>query len=204
MQAFAGLGNPGAAYCSTRHNAGYMLLDVLAAKGSTLERRTLDGVELLRVRLSWGPLWLVRPVTYMNRSGYGISRGCDALKLSPTQLVVAYDDVDLPLGRLRLRRAGGPGGHRGLRSVLDAFGCRQVPRLRLGVRGLTVPADTADYVLAEFTIAEKPLVRCMIDRAVEAVELIARDGLATAMNSFNAWSELGAGETTRAEDCGQL
>ena len=186
MQALAGLGNPGESYRHTRHNAGWMLLDVVAARGRRLERRALDWVELERVEIGARSLWLMRPNTFMNRSGLGISEGCDALRLAPYETVVAYDDIDLPLGRLRLRLAGGAGGHRGLRSVLRSLGSQEVPRLRMGICGEQMLVDATDYVLEEFDTAERTVVQEMIERAAQAVEVIMRRGFTAAMNTFNA------------------
>jgi len=148
LRALAGLGNPGDRYREHRHNAGWMLQDVLGRRGRTVERRELEWVELARIELGGRGgrqrLWLLRPLTYMNRSGTGVSQGCDALGLGPGEILVAYDDVDLPLGKVRLRPAGGDGGHRGLRSVVRSLGTQKIPRLRMGVRGEPAPGDTAD------------------------------------------------------------
>lgn len=189
MRALAGLGNPGDRYLEHRHNAGWMLLDVLFRRGRTVERRQLDRVELARLvlRLPAGEheLWLMRSRTYMNQSGMGVSEGCRALGLGPAEILVAYDDVDLPLGRIRLRQAGGDGGHRGLRSVIEALGTQRIPRLRMGVRGDEVRGDTADYVLARFDTDERDAAAEMLETAADAVETVLRDGLIAAMNEFN-------------------
>lgn len=201
MRALAGLGNPGEGYRRHRHNAGWMLLDAVSARSRVLERRRLDWVELLRVGVGQrqpgrgrggpdggddaGALWLLRPLTYMNRSGLGVTEGCDALGLEPGELVVAYDDIDLPLGRLRLRPAGGAGGHRGMESVLEALDTQEVPRLRMGIRGQGVGRDTAEYVLSPFTAEELPAAERMIARAADAVETILMQGFTAAMDAYN-------------------
>lgn len=187
IRAVAGLGNPGESYRRNRHNAGWMLLDQLLGRWRVGERRRLDWVEATRVetRGRGAGLWLLRPTTYMNRSGLGVSEGCDALDVGPGELLIAYDDIDLPLGRVRLRQGGGDGGHRGMRSVLESLGTPEVPRLRLGIRGQEAPADTADYVLEDFAEDELEVVREMVDRAADAVELALRSGLVAAMNAFN-------------------
>lgn len=189
MRALAGLGNPGDRYREHRHNAGWMLLEVLVRRGRVVERRELDRVDLARLELSGRggrrQLWLMRPQTYMNHSGPGVSQGCETLGLGPGEILVAYDDIDLPLGKLRLRPGGGDGGHRGLRSVIRSLGTRRIPRLRLGVRGEEVRGDTADYVLSPFDRDERDPAAEMMETAADAVETVLRDGLAAAMNEFN-------------------
>lgn len=166
-----------------------MLLDVLIRRGRVVQRRELDWVDLARLELrdrgATRELWLMRPRTWMNRSGAGVSEGCDALGLGAEEILVAYDDIDLPLGKIRLRPAGGDGGHRGLRSVIQSLGTQGIPRLRLGVRGQGGREDTADYVLAPFEKDERDPAAEMIETAADAVETVLRDGLARAMNEFN-------------------
>lgn len=175
-----------------------MLLDELLARARVLERRSLDWVDLTRVVLTSGgartghhlaggseEIWLMRPSTYMNSSGLGVSAGCDELQLGPSELLLAYDEIDLPLGRVRLRRSGGDGGHRGMRSVIEALETQQIPRLRLGVGGEKTPEDTADYVLTPFASEELPVVAEMIENAADAVRMILRAGLTATMNAYN-------------------
>lgn len=188
MEAIAGLGNPGGEYARTRHNAGWMLLDELIRRGQALETRTREHAEMTRLKLGPDTVWLVRSTTYMNRSGLGLEQACRSLQVGPREVLVAYDDIDLPLGRLRLRRSGGSGGHRGLESVIGALGTSRIPRLRLGIRGeegFDEGADTADYVLDEFTAEERVVAEEMIDRAADAVRMILRRGLGAAMNTYN-------------------
>lgn len=188
MEAIAGLGNPGDGYARTRHNAGWMLLDELSRRGKLLESRGKEHAEMARLKLGPDTVWLVRPTTYMNHSGRGVEQACRSLQLGPSELLVAYDDIDLPLGRLRLRRSGGSGGHRGLESVISALGTSRIPRLRMGVRGeesFEEGADTADYVLSEFTSDEREAAEDMIGRAADAVRMILRRGLGAAMNTYN-------------------
>jgi len=195
VRALAGLGNPGDKYSEHRHNTGWMLLDTLLRRSRVLEKRNLEWVELRRIELrergrkktsrEGGELWLMRPMIYMNRSGLGVSEGCAALGMSPDELVVAYDDVDLPLGALRLRPAGGDGGHRGLRSVIRALGTQQIPRLRMGICGIDAPPDTADYVLSRFKKDELETIAEVIEVAADAVQAIQRSDLTAAMNAYN-------------------
>jgi len=192
VRALAGLGNPGDEYAEHRHNAGWMVLAALERRHRVVETKHLDWVQLTRIRMKGrradgGPaeLWLMRSKTYMNESGLGVSRGCDELGLGPADLVVAFDDVDLPVGKIRLREAGGSGGQNGMKSVIDALGTQKIPRLRLGICGERAPADTADYVLRRFDKDERDSAAEMIEEAADAVEMILRSGLATAMNRFN-------------------
>lgn len=192
MRALAGLGNPGDEYAEHRHNAGYMLLDVLERRYRAVDSRELHRVRLTRVRMKGrredgGPaeLWLMRSKTYMNESGLGIAGGCKELGLEPEQLLVAFDDVDLPLGKLRLRESGGSGGQNGMESVIEALGTEKIPRLRLGICGDDAPADTARYVLSRFPRDERDAAAEMIEEAADAVEMVLRSGLIAAMNRFN-------------------
>ena len=195
MRALAGLGNPGDKYGEHRHNAGWMLLDALLRRSRVLEKRNLEWVELRRIELrergrkrtsrGGDELWLMRPMTYMNRSGLGVSEGCAALGINPDEMVIAYDDIDLPLGALRIRPAGGDGGHRGLRSIIRALGTQQLPRLRMGICGIDAPPDTADYVLSRFKKNELETIAEVIEVAADAVQEIQRSGLTAAMNAYN-------------------
>ncbi len=186
MRALAGLGNPGAEYARTRHNAGWILLDRLIGAGRVLEEREREWVHLTKLKLGPAVLWLLRPhTTYMNRSGLGVEQGLRSLQIEPGELVVAHDDVDLPLGALRLRRDGGSGGHRGVESVIESLGTSRFARLRLGVRGEQPWRDTAEYVLSEFAPEENEILEQMLDRAVAAVRMILRRGLGAAMNTYN-------------------
>ena len=185
MRALAGLGNPGADYAATRHNAGWLLIDRLRDRGRSLERREKEFVELERLKLGPDALWLMRSKTYMNDSGRGLLQGCRSLQIEPSDVLVAYDDVDLPLGQLRLRRSGGAGGHRGLESVIAELGSHRIPRLRLGVRGSRPWRATADYVLAGFENDEQDTLNEMLQRATAAVRMILRRGYGAAMNTYN-------------------
>lgn len=192
MRALAGLGNPGDEYREHRHNAGWMLLDALERRHTTVETRQLELVKLTRLRLKGrnadgGPaeLWLMRSKTYMNDSGLAVAQGAAELGLSPQEILVVFDDVDLPLARLRIRVAGGSGGQKGMASIIAALGTEQIPRLRLGIRGERVSRDTADYVLRPFDKAERDDAAEMVEDAADAVEAILRSGIVAAMNRFN-------------------
>ena len=177
----AGLGNPGAEYEQTRHNIGFMVVDQLAAQvGSKWERSTKWDALTAKA----GVTILVKPTSFMNRSGHPIFDIAQFYKIEPQQILVVLDDIALPLGRLRLRPDGGSGGHNGLESIIAQFGTEEIPRLRIGI-GSASMENSVDYVLGKFFDEEKPLVRSTIDRAVDAVKCAIDNGLVSAMNTFN-------------------
>ena len=180
-----GLGNPGPEYEATRHNLGFRLVDRVghAARVRVGERRfsSLYG----QARVAGRTLHLLKPQTYMNRSGVAVRAALLGLRLDLTQLWVAYDDVDLPLGALRLRTRGSSGGHRGVASIIEALGSEVFGRVRLGIGRPPRGVETADYVLAPFSPQEEPIVADLVERAAAAVETLLREGAAAAMNRFN-------------------
>ena len=183
----AGLGNPGTEYVATRHNVGFMVLDQFAAQfGSTWEKS--GKWDALSTKC--GPVLLIKPLSFMNRSGYPLFAVAQFYKIDPREILVVLDDFALPLGRLRLRVRGGPGGHNGLESIIVQFGTEEIPRLRIGI-GAAPREGSVDYVLSRFFEEEKPLVRSTIDRAVEAVKCAVDNGLVSAMNTFNPQSSRG-------------
>ncbi len=186
LRAVVGLGNPGEVYARTRHNVGFLLVDRIRRDARVQKKRTLEGaVRVLAVQWADWDLYLVQPLTYMNLSGTGVRLAQARYGWRPDELLVVYDDVDLPLGRIRLRATGSAGGHKGMASVLAALGTERVPRLRLGIGVEPKPADVAAFVLAPFTADEWPVVEAMLDRAVEAVRRVLAEGFEKAMNWAN-------------------
>lgn len=181
----AGLGNPGPGYRGTRHNAGFRVVERLAAEGQA--RFTPDAYqgEAARADLAGASILLLKPQAFMNLSGPCVARWLSALALPPDRLVVVHDDLDLPLGRLRLTAGSGPGGHRGVASIQTALGTRDFPRLRVGIGRPGLDEDAADRVLGEFRPEEQPLFDETVARAAAAVQSLVRDGLAAAMNRYN-------------------
>jgi PTH1 family peptidyl-tRNA hydrolase len=178
-----GLGNPGARYAETRHNVGFRVVDELARRhGIGSWERYLLG-DLRSLTLGHGVI-AVKPMTYMNLSGGAFRWVLDRFSLEPEQALVVVDDIDLPLGRLRLRKHGGPGTHNGLRDLCDAAG-RSYPRLRVGVRGEEPWDDLAAWVTAPFERKELAVVDKAVARAADAVEAVITKGLDAAMNEFN-------------------
>jgi len=177
----AGLGNPGAEYARTRHNIGFMVVDLLAHEAGLVWEKSSKW-DAATAKL--GDALLVKPASYMNRSGYPLHAIAQFFKIDPQHVLVVLDDFSLPLGRLRIRQSGGPGGHNGLESIIVQFGTKEIPRLRIGIG--QAPAEGAtDYVLSNFFEEEKDLVRSTIDRAAEAVKCAIDKGVVSAMNTFN-------------------
>jgi len=180
----AGLGNPGSEYAATRHNIGFMVVDQLAAQfGSTWEKSVPQAREEA-LSAKCGAVLLIKPMSFMNRSGYPLFAVAQFYKIEPQQILIVLDDLALPLGRLRMRARGGPGGHNGLESIIVQFGTEEIPRLRVGI-GQAPREGYVDYVLSRFFDEEKPLVRSTIGRAVDAVKCAIDNGLVSAMNTFN-------------------
>jgi len=182
-----GLGNPGDGYAATRHNVGFQVASRLAKRAraefavKAAESRIAEGaIDGVRVAIA-------RPQTFMNESGRAIGKLLDRYRTPPEALFVVYDDVDLPLGKIRLRERGGPGTHNGMRSVVAAIG-EDFPRLRVGVAPADPTAEVSDlveYVLTPFGADEREAADAAIARAAEAVEVALRDGIRRAMDRFN-------------------
>ena len=196
MKLIVGLGNPGTEYERTRHNVGWMVLDAFAAKFridvSRHEKNALTGTG----RVAGGSILLARPLTYMNLSGDAVRLLANAYLEDPADLIVVFDDIDLPLGRLRIRESGSAGTHNGMRSIVEALGTEQFPRLRVGI-GSADGGPLRDYVLDEFSAAERPAIDRAIGRAVDALVLFARGDLRRAMNQFNRDEETGTDSSER-------
>lgn len=180
-----GLGNPGRDYQGNRHNIGFRLLNHLAERlgvgFSRLESKSLvTKADYLGHRLI-----LAKPQTYMNLSGQAVESLVRFYKIPLGQVMVVFDDVDLPFGALRLRPAGGSGGQKGMQSILDRLGTQEIPRLRLGIDRPPGRMEAADYVLQNFSKNEVELLPGILDRAADAVLTYVRNGLDAAMNQFN-------------------
>jgi PTH1 family peptidyl-tRNA hydrolase len=193
-----GLGNPGREYVGTRHNIGFEVLDRLAAKrGGSFKQKSRFAAEVAEVSLEdGGKLVLAKPQTFMNRSGVAVAALVQWLKVLPSDLLVVVDDADLPLGQLRLRQAGGSGGHNGLYSIIEALGGNEeFARVRVGI-GRRSPAgeDITGHVLGRFAAAEREVAAAAANEAVEAVECCLKEGLTAAMNRFNRKPPRKAGE----------
>lgn len=189
MKVLIGLGNPGKKYEGTRHNVGFDLLAEMARRAGGARSKVKFEAELTEIPVDAERLLLVAPQTYMNNSGRSVRQVVDFFQLSPTDLLVACDDINLPLGKLRVRKSGSAGGQKGLASILQHLGTDAVPRLRIGVDLPPGTRDAADYVLSRFSKSEQPAIDESIQRAGDAVELWLEEGLEAAMNRFNAGPE---------------
>lgn len=189
MKVVTGLGNPGERYLLTRHNVGFRVVDLLADRwGLTGQGRVRDGAARLEVDLQdpMERVLLVKPLKYMNLSGGPVRAALRHSNAEASEdLLVVTDDVDLPLGRLRLRRDGSAGGHNGLRDIIAALGGNEFHRLRVGIGRPGASRATVDHVLATFKPAERELADASIATAADAVEVWLRDGIEVAMNEFN-------------------
>jgi len=183
-----GLGNPGQVYADTRHNTGFAVVDRVLERLKSSEPWRADGdVAVVTVKVDGRPLRLVKPLTYMNASGPAVLRLLTESEARPDEILVVYDCLDLPLGRLRLRSGGGSGGHRGVASIIDALGSSEFPRLRIGI-GRQADMPVVDFVLSGWTESEKQVIDQAISAAADAVLLAAKSGVARAMNRYNRWS----------------
>jgi PTH1 family peptidyl-tRNA hydrolase len=193
-----GLGNPGAQYADTRHNVGFMALERLAAAAGTTFRQQskLQGL-LAEVGQGTSRLRFLMPQTFMNESGRSIRAALDWFDLAPSQLLVVVDDMDLPLGKLRLRASGSAGGHNGLRSTISHLGTQDFARLRIGIGAPAEdPAErrarTVGHVLGRFSAAERPLLEAVLTEVEAGIDLIQRLGLERAGNRLNGFQPQGA------------
>lgn len=187
MKLIVGLGNPGSEYDRTRHNAGYLALDRVARRHAPgdVPRARFAGVAI-EARLPADRCLLLKPTTYMNRSGQSVGQALRYYKLDPAEdLLVLVDDIALPSGTIRLRPSGGAGGHNGLADIERALGGSTYPRLRIGIDPSPPFMDQADYVLGRFTDEQWAAVDSALDRAADAVELFVAEGVTAAMNRFN-------------------
>lgn len=202
-QLIVGLGNPGPQYHETRHNAGFMTIDRLAdMAGPAHKQYSRYDCELTEVRVAGRVITLAKPQTFMNLSGRAVGRMQRVFELLPEEILVVYDCLDLPLGRIRLRQSGGSGGHKGMESVIQALGTGGIPRIRIGIDSKE-PGSVVEHVLSEWTPEEAPLVREVVTTAAEAAITAVRRGLPTAMNTFNAWiptSEINDEQEPKEED----
>ncbi len=180
LRLVVGLGNPGSRYERTRHNVGFRLVEFLAGEAGGWK----DFKGLGRYCQEGGVL-LAEPLTFMNDSGRFVQPLAAFYKVSPAEILVCYDEIALPLGRLRLRPSGSAGGHNGVRSLIECLGTDAFPRLRIGVGPQPPGVDSAAWVLGRFGKDEEAALASVIERAADAVQAVAAQGLEAAMNHFN-------------------
>lgn len=189
-QLIVGLGNPEPKYDRTRHNIGFEVVDALASRWqiSWSENRRFQGLFGEGRGPKGDKLRLLKPLTYMNRSGQAIRAATDWYKLAPESVLVVYDDMDLPVGRLRLRLSGSAGGHNGMKSAIAHLGTQNFPRLRLGIGKSGGGKENISHVLGKFSPQETKLISEVLQLTAEAVELAIKQGVEKAMSLYNSRS----------------
>lgn len=197
-QLIVGLGNPEPKYDQTRHNIGFAAIDALARawQFSLTENRKFQGQFAEGLAPGGGKIRLLKPLTYMNRSGQSVQAVTSWYKIPPESVLVIYDDMDLPLGKTRLRLSGSAGGHNGMKSIISHLNSQNFPRLRIGIgkpKGAANDdnADTVSHVLGKFSATESKLMNVVLDFVVECAELTLKQGVEKAMNRCNSWSAEG-------------
>jgi peptidyl-tRNA hydrolase, PTH1 family len=200
LKLIAGLGNPGAEYVRTRHNVGFWFADELARRhGGTFRFEPRHQAELARVRIGSAELWLVKPTTYMNASGMAVGSVAHFYKVAPEELLVAYDELDFPPGKVRLRQGGGTAGHNGAGDVLAHLG-EPFWRLRIGIGRPSTKGAGIDRVLSRPTAEEERLIHETIEAGADAVAVMLEQGAQIAMNRLH--TEEAPGEAPRDESSG--
>ncbi len=186
-QLIVGLGNPESKYDKTRHNIGFEAIDILAESWqcSWQKNRRFQGLFAEGVSPHRKKSRLLKPLTYMNRSGQSVRAVVDWYKLSPESILVIYDDMDLPIGRLRLRLSGSAGGHNGMKSIISHLGSQNFARLRIGIGKSNSKKENISHVLGKFSPTEAEVMSSVLQIVREAVELSLTEGLAKAMSLYN-------------------
>jgi len=181
----AGLGNPGAQYEKTRHNAGFRVIDALAKQVGADFQSWQDLGEYAKVSIGGAEVLLAKPMTYMNLSGQLVSGLARFYKIPPEKILICFDDMSLNVGDIRLRPSGSAGGQKGMKHIIEQLGTDKIARLRVGIGPKPDYFAAADFVLGKFTAEEKPLLETAIDKATQAIKVYLQDGLDKAMNQFN-------------------
>lgn len=184
VKLIVGLGNPGPRYANTRHNVGFRVITQLAKLHQIKVNGSLGPAIYGQGQIGGQRVLLLQPTTYMNRSGAAVAYAMRQRQLDQADILVVYDDLDLPLGKIRLRAAGSAGGHRGIGSIITTLGSQEINRLRVGI-GHPEPLEVVDYVLEPFTKAELPTLTETVARACEAIEAWVEQGLEQAASRYN-------------------
>lgn len=182
-----GLGNPGPAYAGNRHNLGAMVVDLIAEQHRERFKKGARGhADVIETRLGDERVVLAKPRSYMNDSGGGVKAVLAFYKVTPEQLIVVHDELDIPFDQIRLKVGGGAGGHNGIRSIDSALGTKDYARVRVGIGRPPGRMDPADFVLRDFSPAERKELPLLIERGADAVLTLLRIGLTAAQNVFHA------------------
>ncbi len=186
IQLIAGLGNPGNEYEKTRHNAGFWFIDQLVSQYNlTLKNESKFLGEVAKFNSPSGNIWLLKPTTFMNRSGQSIARLAQFYKIQPEQILIVHDDLDLPPGSVKLKQGGGHGGHNGLRDSIAQLG-KNFYRLRLGIGHPGNKEQVVGFVLGKTPQSEKKLIESAVDKSIDSIELILQGDMQKAMNQLHA------------------
>lgn len=185
MKLIVGLGNPGRKYKLTRHNVGFEIIDLFCREISAGEARRQNSSLVVEGWLGTEDLILAKPKTFMNSSGAAVASLASEYGIPPENLYVIYDDLNLDLGIIRIRRGGSAGGHKGVKSIIDSLGSQSFPRLRVGIGQPPGRMEAIEYVLSRFSTRERDLVEQIEQIAVEALKAMILDGIDSAMNRFN-------------------
>jgi len=188
-----GLGNPGREYAENRHNVGFDCVDLLAGKHGIALSKSQHKARLGTGQVAGRRAILAEPQTYVNSSGEAVGAVARYYKVAPEDVLVIYDDLDLPQGTIRLRPGGSSGGHNGIKSIVDHLGTQAFPRVRIGIGRPPGRMEPKDYVLQDFSAAEREGMVEVYDRVVDAVETFIREGIREAMNRFNASPDVDTG-----------
>lgn len=185
MYVVVGLGNPGSQYAQTKHNIGFVTVDYFAEQHNIKFNKVKHKAVIGEGIMSGEKLMLVKPQTYMNDSGECVMELVNFYKLPLENLIVIYDDIDLPVGKVRIRSSGSSGTHNGMRSIIYLLNRQEFPRIRIGVGKQPEYMDLADYVMTKFSKDEVPLIEEAVKKAALTVEEIVRSGISAAMNKYN-------------------
>lgn len=185
MKLIVGLGNPESRYTGTRHNIGFEVVDYLARNSSASFSSGRGNFQFTKINCPGGPLILVKPMTYMNLSGQAVVAAMNFYKFRREDLLVVCDDVNIPLGSVRIRAKGSAGGQNGLKNIILSLGSEEFARLRVGVGQADTPMSLSSFVLSKFSEEEKPTVERVIPVCVDAIRAFASQGIEYAMNNFN-------------------
>ena len=185
MWAVIGLGNPGRRYAKTRHNVGFSFIKSLARRWGVKLKKRKFAAKIAGIKKDEENLVLVQPQTYMNQSGLAVIEILRGYKITPENMVVVYDDLDIPLGQIRVRKEGRAGTHKGMRSIIQEIGTQSFPRIRVGIGPVAAREEATRFVLSPFTKEESPILEKSLAKTQEALEMILAGRIDKAMNEFN-------------------
>jgi PTH1 family peptidyl-tRNA hydrolase len=180
-----GLGNPGRRYAKTRHNVGFFFIKRLARRWEVKLKKRKFAAKIAEVKINEEKLVLAQPQLYMNQSGSAVMRILEGYEISPENIIVVYDDLDIPLGQIRVRKEGSGGTHKGMRSIIQEIGTQSFPRIRVGIGPVADREEATRFVLSPFTEEEIPILEKSLAKAQEALEMILAGRIERAMNEFN-------------------